>query len=86
MQTGVITMQQQELYISPLTDEHAEKYRRRRRDISNPHIIYRRNTDTDLVMDKDEANEHFCALDPGKFLFFFFSFSFFFFIVVVIIH
>ena len=68
LQTGVITMQQQELYISPLTDEHAEKYRRRRRDIANPHIIYRRNTDTDMVMDKDEAKEHFCALDPGKFL------------------
>ena len=66
---GMIALENHNLYIRPLHEKHAEQYRRKRRDIENPHIIYRRGTDQEMSED-EEANDHFCGLDPGEIIFF----------------
>ena len=54
----MISTDKYDMFIQPLTEEHADKYKRARRDAENPHIIYRRST--------DRQSENFCALDVGK--------------------
>ena len=65
----MIAMEQYNVYIRPLHEEHAKKYQRKRRDAddedSNPHIIYRRGVDEDLPAE-DEPNSMYCGLDPGE--------------------
>lgn len=51
-------MEQQNLYIRPLKDDHADKFRRRRRNIDNPHIIYKRNVEPEMG--------HVCGFDFGE--------------------
>ena len=60
---GMIGTATHDLFIQPLSKEHKETYQRRRRDVSNPHVIYRRSVN-EPVHTEDEP---FCALDPdGK--------------------
>ncbi len=60
---GMIGTETHDFFIQPLNDEHKEKYQRRRRDMANPHVIYRRSTDEPI----HDENGPFCALDPdGK--------------------
>ena len=66
---GIIAMEQHNLYIRPLIDDHAKEYRRRRRDVGNPHIIYKRNVETEMAEDMEGSQSHFCALDPGELYF-----------------
>ncbi|XP_072015849.1 A disintegrin and metalloproteinase with thrombospondin motifs 10-like isoform X3 [Amphiura filiformis] len=57
--TGMIATDTHDLFIRPLSEEHKEKYRRRRRDVENPHVIYRRNP-------PNHAGEgrNWCGMDP----------------------
>ncbi|XP_072015024.1 A disintegrin and metalloproteinase with thrombospondin motifs 1-like [Amphiura filiformis] len=58
---GIIGLENHNLYIRPLNERHSDEYRRRRRDVENPHIIYRRSVDN---QDPLEPDSHFCGLDP----------------------
>lgn len=55
-------MEEHNVYIRPLTDDHAQEYRRRR-DVDNPHIIYRRTTEEEM---REEMDDMFCGLNPGE--------------------
>ncbi|XP_022079326.1 A disintegrin and metalloproteinase with thrombospondin motifs 13-like isoform X2 [Acanthaster planci] len=55
---GVIGYGRHDIFIKPLRSDHAEQYRRRRRDAVDPHIVYRRSaTDGD-------PTAHFCSPPP----------------------
>ncbi|XP_072015846.1 A disintegrin and metalloproteinase with thrombospondin motifs 6-like [Amphiura filiformis] len=63
---GIIAMEKENLFIRPLRDDHAAEYRRRRRDVDNPHIIYKRSIDDEgkPKYERGANATHFCALDP----------------------
>ena len=60
-QTGMFSYDQHDLFVKPLRNDHAEQYRRRRRDAVDPHIVYRRSVD-----DGSDAAARFCSPPPRK--------------------
>ncbi|XP_072041415.1 A disintegrin and metalloproteinase with thrombospondin motifs 6-like [Amphiura filiformis] len=60
---GIIAMEEENLFIRPLRDDHAAEYRRRRRDAENPHIIYKRSIEGKPKAEIETNATHFCALD-----------------------
>ncbi|XP_038079260.1 A disintegrin and metalloproteinase with thrombospondin motifs 15-like [Patiria miniata] len=55
---GVISYGEHDIFIKPLRRDHAEQYRRRRRDAVDPHVVYRRSAG-----DSDPAAQ-FCSPPP----------------------
>ncbi len=58
-----------ELFIQKLSDNHTQSVQRKRRDLTNPHIVYRRAAESDEATvdpSNDDPADHFCALDFGK--------------------
>ena len=58
-----------ELFIQKLSDNHTQSVQRKRRDLSNPHIVYRRSAESDDVTansTNSASADHYCALDFGK--------------------
>ncbi|XP_038063563.1 A disintegrin and metalloproteinase with thrombospondin motifs 6-like isoform X2 [Patiria miniata] len=64
---GIIKLEGYELFIQKLTDDHTDSVRRKRRDLENPHIVYRRSADDDVIEDTEngdnETDVHFCGLE-----------------------
>ncbi|XP_033628872.1 A disintegrin and metalloproteinase with thrombospondin motifs 16-like [Asterias rubens] len=59
--TGMFSYDQHDLFVKPLRNDHAEQYRRRRRDAVDPHIVYRRSVD-----DGSDAAARFCSPPPPE--------------------
>ncbi|XP_022085075.1 A disintegrin and metalloproteinase with thrombospondin motifs 6-like [Acanthaster planci] len=67
--SGIVKLEGYELFIQKLSDNHTESVRRKRRDLDNPHIVYRRSADDEVVEDTEDADNgtdtHFCGLERG---------------------
>ncbi|XP_071802483.1 A disintegrin and metalloproteinase with thrombospondin motifs 10-like [Asterias amurensis] len=64
--SGMVKLEGFELFIQKLSDNHTQSVQRKRRDLSNPHIVYRRSAESDDVTansTNSASADHYCALD-----------------------